>query len=211
MSSLSSVEIVLASASPRRRDLLTAAGLTFRVMESRVEECACTQSVEQMVARLAREKAEDVAARLDVPGATSAAILVIGADTVVECSGEILGKPGGAVDARRMLSLLSGREHRVLTGLVVGLIGPDGQTWRSAVEQTRVRFSTLSSAVIDSYVASGEPLDKAGAYGIQGRAALFIEGIDGCYFNVVGLPLHRLAVLCRSMRVELMATTSTVL
>jgi septum formation protein len=112
----------------------------------------------------------------------------------VAVDGELLGKPSGAEDAARMLRLLSGREHRVLTGVAVALEGK----LRTGCETTRVVFDEISEEQIAAYVASGEPFDKAGAYGIQGRASVFVKGIEGCYFNVVGLPLHLLAKLLES-------------
>ena len=146
-----------------------------------------------MVARLAEEKARAVAAQI---GSRDGEYIIIGADTAVELDGRIFGKPRDAAQAREMLSALSGKTHPVLTGIFL-LRLPDGAT-RSAVEITRVTFASLDAAEIGAYIASGEPMDKAGAYGIQGRAGRFISAIEGCYFNVVGLPLARLYALVRN-------------
>lgn len=179
--------LILASRSPRREVLLRQIGLKFEVAPSHAEE----QWPEGMVPwdaaeRLALEKARAVACR-------HRAGLVVGADTVVVLDGSILGKPAGNEEAAGMLRRLSGREHQVTTGIAVvdAATGED----RSASVTTLVRFAHLSEELIARYVATGEPLDKAGAYGIQGRGALLVEGIVGCYYNVVGLPLRRLAEL----------------
>jgi len=174
---------ILASASPRRRELLALAGIPFEVRASHVEErIDPAWSAAEAARNLAAQKAADVAAGF--PGAC-----VIGADTVVEIAGRLLGKPLDAADAARMLRLLSGREHRVVTGVCLRL----GQAERAFAQETLVRFYPLSEAEIEAYVRTGEPMDKAGAYGIQGRGALLVEGVTGDYFNVVGLPVARLA------------------
>ena len=149
------------------------------------------ESVEELVARLAEEKARAAAAQIQ------ARALIIGADTAVELGGKILSKPRDAAEAREILSFLSGRTHRVLTGLCV-LRLPEGGV-RSAVENTRVTFAPLTQEEIAEYVASGEPFDKAGGYAIQGRAGRYITRIEGCYFNVVGLPLARLYALLKDL------------
>ena len=143
-----------------------------------------------MVARLAEAKARAVALQID---GSKQDCIVIGADTAVELDGEIFGKPSDAAHAIEMLTSLSGRTHHVLTGIFLIRL-PDGAT-RSEVESTSVTFASLHREEIETYVASREPLDKAGAYGIQGRAGRFIPCIEGCYFNVVGLPLARLHTL----------------
>jgi septum formation protein len=167
--------LVLASASPRRREILQAAGIPFESQPANVDETLLPgESAEAHVRRLARKKADAVHGDL-----------VLGADTVVVVGETILGKPADARDASRMLRLLSGRDHFVLTGICL-------RTDREArvdSASTLVRFMTLSDAEIADYVASGEPMDKAGAYAIQGLASKFIERIVGCYFNVVGLPI----------------------
>jgi septum formation protein len=179
MTASSQPEIVLASASPRRKELLAQAGFAFRVAASGIDEVRRDgESPIAFVTRLAREKAEDVAPRF--PGS-----IIVGADTVVVCEGEVLGKPVDASDAKRMLALLAGRTHQVITGVCVIA----GETVESAVEVTMVQMLTISAQEIEEYVASGEPMDKAGGYAIQGRAARWIPRIQGCYFNGVGLPL----------------------
>lgn len=183
--------IILASSSPRRKDLLNQIGVAFRVDPAAVDETVLPgEAPEKYAVRVALEKARVAAAR-------AGAGLVIAADTIVVLNDEILGKPADARDAERMLMLLSGKAHCVITGLAV----MDAATGRALTRTslTRVWFRGLSQHEIASYVATGEPLDKAGAYGIQERGALFVERIDGCYFNVVGLPLSLLAELLRDM------------
>ncbi len=148
------------------------------------EEAHFEPPLEQGLQDVARAKCRAVAAGF--PDA-----LVIAADTVVAVDGELLGKPAGPEDAARMLRMLSGREHRVLTGVAVAL----RDRTLTGCEETRVVFDRILPEQIDAYIASGEPFDKAGAYGIQGRASVFVREVRGCYFNVVGLPLHLLAKL----------------
>lgn len=170
--------MILASASPRRSELLRAAGIEFTVRVADIDESVLPgESPGEYVLRLSREKARKVA---------QAGEWVLGADTTVVVQDEIVAKPVDAEDARRMLRRLSGRWHEVLTG--VSLIG-DGQVI-SQLAVTHVKFSALSQEEIDWYVASGEPMDKAGAYGIQGYASRFVESIEGSYSNVVGLPVQ---------------------
>ena len=178
--------VVLASGSPRRRELLGQMGIEdFEVLPAQGEETAPEGlAPDALVARLALQKAREVAALR--PEAT-----VIGADTVVALDGQVLGKPSDEEEAREMLSALSGRRHQVSTGMAV-LSG--GQAF-THVECTQVEFRPLTAEEIAAYVATGESMDKAGAYGIQGRACVFIRGIQGDYYNVVGLPvcaLHEL-------------------
>jgi septum formation protein len=181
--------LVLASASPRRRELLTQAGYSFQVHPAHIpEEPRADEDPIAYVTRLAREKAQHVYAEL-AASAPDSARMVLGADTTVTLDGHILGKPEDAGDAARMLRLLSGRTHRVITG--VALVSAAGVS--VAAEVTAVRFLSLTDREIADYIATGEPMDKAGAYAIQGRAARWIPRIEGCYFNVVGLPL---AVVC---------------
>jgi len=177
--------LILASSSPRRVEVLRNAGFDFEVIPSRVDESARPgESPVALAERLAREKAEDVAARL----APQNNAVVLGADTVVVGDdGALLGKPQSPADAVAMLEKLSGRPHDVITG--VALVAPGGGRVSLAHERTRVFVRVLSRGEIESYVASGEPLDKAGAYAIQGRAGRFVTRIEGCYFNVMGLPL----------------------
>lgn len=174
--------LVLASGSPRRAEILRAVGWPFEAEAADVDESlrAGERPVEY-VERLAREKAAAVA-RTRLFG------LVLGADTVVVCEGEILGKPRDDEDARRMLRALSGRWHEVLTG--VALVRAEDSRVEVAHERTRVRFCRMTEEEIDWYVETNEPADKAGAYAVQGRAALFIEGLEGDYWNVVGLPVR---------------------
>jgi septum formation protein len=173
--------LVLASASPRRRELLVQAGFRFEVQVSSVAESRRPdEDAIRFATRLAREKAEDVFARR-APG-----VIVLGADTVVLCDGEVMGKPADAADATRMLLRLSGRTHQVVTGVAV-VWGPGSA--EVAAELTHVTMRTISPQEVADYVAGGEPMDKAGAYAIQGHAGRWIPRINGCYFNVVGLPL----------------------
>jgi septum formation protein len=174
--------LVLASASPRRAEILRAVGWPFEAQAADVDETVrAGEAPAEYVSRLAREKAAAVA-RSRLFG------LVLGADTVVVCEGEILGKPRDAADARRMLRALSGRWHEVLTG--VALVRAEDTRKEAAHERTRVRFCEMTDEEIGWYVGTGEPADKAGAYAVQGRAALFIEGLEGDYWNVVGLPVR---------------------
>ena len=174
-------ELILASASPRRAELLGQIGIPFRRVVSGVnEDLQDPANPKEHVRVLSRRKAEDVTGRLSSG-------IVLGADTVVVLDEHILGKPDDEKAAAGMLHLLSGRTHQVYTGLT--LIDAARKTSVSHVEITEVSFRELTSEEIDAYVATGEPLDKAGAYGIQGKGALLVRGIRGCYFNVVGLPL----------------------
>jgi septum formation protein len=184
--------LILASGSPRRRELLTQAGFNFEVRAADIDESPlANEAAAAYVERLAIEKAQAVCALYD-KGAEPVTILA--ADTtVVQPNGEILGKPVNAADARRMLGLLSGRTHAVMTGLAAMSSGRKGIV--SAVEITQVTFLVITDEEITSYVASGEPLDKAGGYAIQGYAARWIPRIEGDYFNVVGLPIARTVAL----------------
>ena len=183
-------KLILASASPRRRELLLQAGYSFEVRPAHInEDTRAGEDPIAYVTRLAREKAECVWQK-------ARDTVVLGADTTVVVDGDMLAKPADADDARRMLRLLSGRTHRVITGVAVVRSEPAaGNTLAArpfvevAAEVTAVKFLTLCDAEIDAYIATGEPMDKAGGYAIQGRAARWIPRIEGCYFNVVGLPL----------------------
>ena len=189
--------LVLASASPRRRELLAQAGFVFSVRPAHIPEDPLPgEDPIAYVTRLAREKAQVVYRELrarsgefgnDRRGDQSddQSLIVLGADTTVTLDGHILGKPEDAADAARMLRMLSGRTHRVMTGVAVAT----SERVEVAAEVTAVRFLSLSDDEIAAYVAGGEPMDKAGAYAIQGRAAKWIPRVEGCYFNVVGLPL----------------------
>jgi len=183
---------ILASASPRRRELLALAGIPFEVYVPNVDERFDPAWTAAQAARaLAELKA--AATAQNFPGAC-----IIAADTVVETGGILLGKPEDAAGAARMLRLLSGREHRVVTGVCLRL----GQARRVFSQETLVRFYQLGEDEIEAYVRTGEPMDKAGAYGIQGRGALLVEGIMGDYYNVVGLPVARLARELKELKKE---------
>lgn len=178
-------KLILASASPRRAEILRTVGWPFEILAVDVDETRREDEEPAIyVERLAKEKAR-VAAGVRVAGAT-----IVAADTVVVIDEEILGKPRDEDDARRMLRQLSGRWHQVLTG--IALIDDTSSEFRVAHETTDVKFAPMSEIEIDWYVSSGEPLDKAGAYAIQGLGSRFIEGIKGDYFNVVGLPVRLL-------------------
>lgn len=179
------MKLILASASARRADILRDAGFHFSALPSAVDETPyADESPHDLVLRLAEAKAELVAARAVGPA------IIIGADTEVVLDGHIFGKPRSSDDARRMLEKLSGRIHAVLTGVALIRL-PDAERI-SFVETTLVQFAPLSADEISRYLATAEPHDKAGAYAIQGYAARYITRIEGCYFNVVGLPLSRL-------------------
>ena len=187
------MNLILASASPRRQELLALFGVPFLIDPAGgPERPPAGASPAETVMALSAAKAREVAARS--PGA-----LVIGADTVVELDGRLLGKPRDEADAFSMLRALSGNEHRVYTGVT---LVRDAQCVSDA-EMTRVFFREMTDAEISAYIATGEPMDKAGAYGYQGVAGLFVERIDGDFFNVVGLPLCRLGRMLAAMGVSL--------
>lgn len=184
-------EIILASQSPRRKELLAQIGIKFKCIPATGEETIDVQLPEEerfilLPQLLAVQKAEEIAGQVKNQW-------ILAADTIVACEGEILGKPKDKEDARRMLSMLSGREHRVHTGVCLlkqGLEEADSKKI-AFTETTKVFFYDISKEEIQAYMESCEPFDKAGAYGIQGKAAAFIKGIEGDYNNVVGLPLSR--------------------
>ncbi len=185
-------KLILASASPRRRELLDNAGIVFLVRVAAVDERRGEgETAVEYVRRLAEWKARAVPRETDE--------WVLGADTTVVVDEHVLEKPADAADARRMLGLLAGRSHEVITGIC--LVGPEGMVVDHAV--TRVWFTAMTAAEIEEYVATGEPFDKAGGYGIQGRASRFVERIEGCYFNVVGLPVALVAGCLAAQRGEL--------
>ena len=179
--------LVLGSSSPRRRELLKAAGFSFEVLEAAIDESRRpNETADDYAARMSEEKATAVAGKCD----SESPVLVLGADTVVAVGSEVMGKPESTTEAAGMLRLLSGREHRVLTGVCLECAMNRKILWKQVrVATTLVQFRLLEEEEIAGYVASGEPMDKAGAYAIQGLASKFVERIDGCYFNVVGLPL----------------------
>ena len=180
-------KIVLASSSPRRRELLSLIGLTHEVRPADIDETLLpNEAPRAYVERLARGKAAAVA---------TPQTLTIGCDTTVVVDGEVLAKPEGAADARRMLRMLSGRSHVVMTAVAVA----QGREIISDVVSVGVTFRALRDDEIDDYIATGEPMDKAGAYGIQGYGATIVDAVDGDYFAVMGLPLNRLVRLIESM------------
>lgn len=187
------MEVILASQSPRRRELMGLFRIPFTVRVSDADETMDpADSADHQVALVSRRKAEAVE-RADED-------VVIAADTIVVCCGEVLGKPRDVEDARRMLHLLSGRDHQVMTGLTV-LRGSHAIT---CTEITDIHFRSLTEREIDTYIRTGEPMDKAGSYGIQGGAALFAERLVGDYYNVMGLPVCRLGQILREIAPELM-------
>lgn len=186
-------EIILASASPRRREILSMLRIPFTVVVANANEDSETRDPVLLVQELALRKGDAVRARLRESGEMHENTLILASDTVVAIDGEILGKPRDEEDARAMLRRLSGKTHKVTSGIAL-LTDTRAVT---AYEETEVRFSVLTEAEIDRYVKSGEPMDKAGAYAVQGLASVWIEGLTGDYFNVVGLPVHRLDLLLR--------------
>lgn len=184
-------KIILASSSPRRCELLKNIGLIFDIIPSSVEEhIDDEQSPEEVVKLLSSLKASDIAGKLEK------GYIVIGADTIVVYNGQILGKPKDHEDAHTMLKTLSGREHHVLTGFTV-IRTCDSKTITS-YEKTIMKFRELTDQEIDAYIKTGEPMDKAGAYGAQGLGSLIIEKMDGDYFNVVGLPISQLGQVLKN-------------
>lgn len=187
------MRVILASQSPRRKELMQLFGIPFTVQVAQIDEhMDPDKPVYEEVARVSHQKALAVE--------HEAADIVIAADTVVVCDGKVLGKPKDEADASRMLCLLSGREHQVMTGLTVLHAGRQV----SCTEVTQVQFAKLTQAQIRKYIATKEPMDKAGSYAIQGGAALFVEKICGDYFNVVGLPVCRLGCILRQIAPECM-------
>ena len=186
---LRNTHIVLASQSPRRRELLGRLGLTFDILPAQGEEQMIGETPDEIVEELSRQKAEEVLGRVE---AAAEEILVIGADTVVAVDGEILGKPRDREDARRMIRELQDRVHQVYTGVTLLRRHPDGTLQRRTFhEETHVDVYAMSDEEIEAYIDTPEPYDKAGAYGIQGGFGLYIRRIDGDYNNVVGLPAAR--------------------
>lgn len=185
--------LILASQSPRRKELLGLFGLPFTVRVADIDETMDPEMApDREVARVSRAKAQAVA--------REAADVVIAADTIVVLDGKVLGKPADPADAERMLTALSGRDHQVMTGVTV----LRGDQCLTHTEITDIHFRPLSPAEISRYVATGEPMDKAGAYGIQGGAALFAENLHGDYYNVMGLPVCRLWQMLRRVAPEIM-------
>ncbi len=180
------MRIILASASPRRKELLEQAGIAFEIQIGNAQECITKEEPGEIVEELSLAKAQKVAEEV-----TGDAV-IIGADTIVAKDREILGKPGDAADAHRMLALLQGTKHQVYTGVTLIQKKGERQIVRAFHERTDVFMSPMCDDEIEAYIATGEPFDKAGSYGIQGRAGIFVEKIEGDYYNVVGLPVSRL-------------------
>lgn len=179
-------KLILASASPRRREIFDMAGFAFAVCPARGEEVRVGADPVEIVENLAKAKAREVA------GSQKEDCLVLGADTIVVLDGEIMGKPADRADASRMLHALQGRSHQVYTGVALDAVRQGVYTVHSFVQRTDVFVYPMTDAEIEAYMDTGEPFDKAGAYGIQGRFGKYIEKINGDYLNVVGLPLGRL-------------------
>lgn len=192
------MKVILASKSPRRKEILEQMGMEFEILPAAGEEVIADTDPSKVVEALSKQKAEE-AARKFMGGSepmlmdSSEPVLVIGADTVVAQDGKILGKPADEADAARMLRELQGREHSVFTGVTLIRIAGEGIRRRKTFsEETKVSFYPMSEEEIEAYIATGEPMDKAGAYGIQGKAFIYVKGITGDYYNVVGLPAARI-------------------
>lgn len=190
-------KIILASSSPRRRELMAQAGFAFEVLVSEADETIETETPGEMVEVLSERKAATVAEEIKKQGFAEESVLLVGADTMVAIDGKKLGKPKDEKGAEEMLEELSGRTHQVYTGVTLIRLrkaenGSILQESRTFSEGTDVSFYPLTKEEIRSYIATGEPMDKAGAYGIQGKAAVFVKEIKGDYNNVVGLPIARL-------------------
>lgn len=203
-------KIILASASPRRKELLEQIGLEFEICPAKGEEIITKTIPEEVVMELSKQKAEEIAYMVTAYNethkdiTTPTDILVIGADTVVAYNGQILGKPKDEEDAKRMLSMLSGNTHSVYTGVTLCLIDKSGKAGEIVfAEKTDVTIFPISEEEIDRYVSTGEPMDKAGSYAIQGKSAIFIEKIDGDYNNVVGLPITRIYQKLKAVGIDI--------
>lgn len=203
-------QIILASQSPRRKELLEQIGLEFEICPAKGEEIITKTLPEEVVMELSKQKAEEVAAMVSSFGeshkeiTTPSDILVIGADTVVAYNGEILGKPVDEADAKRMLTMLAGNTHSVFTGVTLVFIDKSGRAGEMVFyEKTDVKMHSMTEEEIDRYIATGEPMDKAGSYGIQGKCAIYIEKIDGDYNNVVGLPIARIYQVLKNIGIDM--------
>lgn len=186
---------ILASASPRRREILSNIGLDFSVITADTDESSDISDPARLAEELAVRKGRAVADKLSALGELSEDDIIISADTIVVCDGEILGKPTSRADARKMLQMLSGHAHTVISGVALTVCGKSF----SAHSSTKVCFDDISAEDIERYLDTDEPYDKAGAYGIQGTASVWINRIDGCYFGVVGLPVNTLDKLHRQI------------
>ena len=187
------MQLILASKSPRRREILENLGVDFAIVTADTDESTDERDPCRLVELLAARKGEAVRDKLQAEGKDLSDCVILASDTVVAAEGEILGKPRDRDDARRMLNLLAGATHRVVSGIC---LIRDGRVC-TAHEVTEVCFDAMSAEEIEDYITRENPYDKAGAYAIQGLASAYICGIRGCYFNVVGLPVHRLACLWR--------------
>ena len=197
------MKIILASKSPRRKEILENLGIKFTIITEETDESSAVTDPSELVCELAERKgravADKIIAMISSEGAFGGEdVLVLSSDTVVAVDGEILGKPSDLNDAKRMLGLIEGRGHSVFSGIAATLIrGGRIERTASATEETVVRFSEMTESEIDFYVNNENVLDKAGAYAVQGLASMFIKGLDGDYFNVVGLPVYKLNTLVR--------------
>lgn len=203
-------QIILASASPRRKELLEQIGLSFHIWPAKGEEVISKTLPDEVVMELSKQKAVEVASMVKAYEqekkelVTPQDTLVIGADTVVACENVILGKPKDEMDAKRMLTLLSGKNHSVYTGVTIVFLDANQKAGvYTFFEKTDVFMKALSEKEIDRYIATKEPMDKAGAYGIQGKCAVYIEKIEGDYQNVVGLPVARLYKELQGLGIDL--------
>lgn len=203
-------QIILASASPRRKELLEQIGLEFEICPAKGEEIITSTVPEEVVQELSRQKAEEVAAMVSSYKEkheelmTPQELIVIGADTVVAMDGQILGKPVDEADAFRMLTMLSGNTHSVYTGVTIVVVDEKNRAGEiSFYEKTDVTMCSMSTEEIQWYVGTGEPMDKAGAYGIQGKCAIFVNEIKGDYNNVVGLPVSHLYQELKRLGIDL--------
>ncbi len=185
------MKIILASKSPRRREILESLGVTFEVITADADEHSDIREPKGRVSELAAIKGRAVLAAVG----TTEETLIIASDTLVYAEGEFLGKPRNKEDARRMIGLLSGKGHQVVSGLYLNFCGRE----IGVAESTTVNFDPMTEEEIEAYISSDEPYDKAGAYGIQGRASVYINSIEGDYFNVVGLPVN---LLCKTLKKE---------
>lgn len=190
MTNNGSCKVILASGSPRRRELLVMLGVPFDIMVSSAEEEATATHPAEVTEQLSCKKAQEVAARLQSAGEEN--YVVIGADTVVSVDGRILGKPADREEAREMIGLLQGRQHMVYTGVTLVIGQGREQKTVTFSQGTRVSVAPMTEGEIRDYIGTPEPYDKAGAYGIQGSFAKYVQGIEGDYYNVVGLPVHEL-------------------
>lgn len=193
------MKVVLASGSPRRKEILSQAGVEFEICASDKEEVITSTIPYEVVCELSKQKAEDVASKYLTGDSTEDGIIVIGADTVVSCDNEILGKPKDRADAVRMMNMMSGKKHQVYTGVTLAYAGKSHTFY--AITDVCVR--KLTDSEIDAYVDTDEPYDKAGAYAIQGMFAKYVTGIEGEYHNVMGFPIAKIYDECKKMEIPL--------